>query len=66
MQPPSSTHGQGRNGTKAGMDQPPEFQRRAGLGMVTDLVKLRKLTRDLVANFPALDAEACVAKKGDI
>jgi len=48
------------------MDQPPEFQRRAGLGMVTDLVKLRKLTRDLVANFPALDAEACVAKKGDI
>jgi len=34
--------------------------------MVIDMVQLRKLTRDLVANFPALDAEARVAKKGDI
>jgi len=38
----------------------------AGRCMVTDMVKARKLTKDLVANFPRLDARAHVEKKLDI
>jgi len=34
--------------------------------MVTDMVKVRKLTRDLVANFPRLAARSRVANKWDI
>jgi len=44
----------------------PELESGPGRCMVTDMVQRRKLTADLVANFPALDAEACIARKGDI
>jgi len=64
--PTGPAHGQGRNGATAKVSQPPEFEGGLGTSMVTDMVQRRKLTRDFAANFPALDAEVGVAKKGDI
>jgi len=64
IQSPPPARGQGSNETTAGGNQPPEFERGAGAGMVTDMVKVRKLTWDILANFPDPSARACAANKG--
>jgi hypothetical protein len=62
IQPRSPTHGQGRKGTRAKSGQPSEFEGAAGL--ITVLVKLTKLTKDLVANFPGLSADGLLRING--
>jgi len=51
IQPPSPARGQGRSGTTARVNQTTEFEVGPGLCMITDVVKLRRLTRNLIALY---------------
>jgi len=66
IEPAGSQLGQERNGATARVNQAPQLEGKAGRCMVTDMVKARKLTKDLVANFPGLGARAHVENKRDI
>jgi len=56
---PIAAHGQGyySRGVTAGVKRPRQFGCGIGNRIVTDMVKLIKLTKDLVANFPGPSAD---------